>query len=530
MSNKFSLGGPENFSQNLTTAYDAGPYIGIVKDSGDQTGMGRIAVYFPSLVGQRSSKEYNPKLKAEERENTILCHLALPYYGRTNALGKATDKKYANTTKSYGMWFPTPDVDTQVLVTFVQGKRDLGYIIGFVPDHLMIHMVPGIPVSPVFYDTDRTKEAKLYSMKGGGTKNPAQLPVAEYNKIDHKPDPFYKNIQRPVHPLADTLLAQGLHVDYKRGLSTSGAQRETPSNVFGISTPGPLDKAGPKITQGLLHSARTGVAASTGYDHPASRKSGHTFIMDDGDEVGQSQLIRLRTGTGHQILLNDTDGIIYIGNSTGSAWIEMTNTGEMDVFSKNDIRVHSERNINFLADRDINIQSGENINIMAGHDMTLETNHHAVSGKGNLKFFVNGDMQMTSTGHMNFHTDKEFRQNAKEDISYTTLETIRINSGGGSTKPIKMNTEDGTNADKATGLMWAGVPHDSKDNLNKAPWVTLESTSKTYKDNETYEYRTIMDRVPMHEPDTRLTEPNTDEPTASDTPHIVIKPTAASST
>ena len=34
----------------------------------------------------------------------------------------------------------------------------------------------------------------------------------------------------------------------------------------------------------------------------------------------------------------------------------------------------------------------------------------------------------------------------------------------------------------------------------------------------------------MHEPDTRLTEPNTDEPTASDTPHIVIKPTAGTFT
>jgi len=530
MAEDYLVGRPDDLKGNLSVSYDAGPYIGIVKDFGDQSGMGRIAVFFPSLVGQRTSKEYNPKLKAEERENIILCHLALPYYGRTNATGKESDKKYANTTKSYGMWFPTPDIDTQVLVTFVQGRRELGYIIGYVPDHLMLHMVPGIPVSPVFYDTDRTKEAKLYSMKAG-VKPPAQLPVAEYNKIDHKPDTLYKNIQRPTHPLTDTLLEQGLHLDYKRGLSTSGAQRETPSNVFGISTPGPLDRLGPKIWQGLLHPARKGMEAGTSYEYPASRKSGHTFIMDDGDTKGNSQLIRLRTSTGHQILLNDTDGIIYIGNSTGSAWIEMTNTGEMDVFSKNDIRVHSERNINFLADRDINIQSGENINIMAGHDLTLETNHHAVSGKGNLKFFVNGDMQMTSTGHMNFHTDKEFRQNAKEDISYTTLETIRVNSGGGSSKPIKMNTEDGTDADKATGLMWAGVPHDSEDKLNKAPWVTLDKTvTKTYKDNETYEYRTIMDRVPMHEPDTRLTEPNTDEPTASDTPHIVIKPTAASST
>jgi len=521
-------GTPEQTTSSVSGSINPGPYVGIIKGYGDPTGMNRLAVFIPELVSERLSKEISAPEeigKAEAEENIVLCHLSLPYYGRTNRYGK--DKtSYSGTAKSYGMWFPTPDVDTQVLVIFANYNVEEGYIIAFIPEQSMMHMIPGIPASPTFHKTARTTEAKLYSASDVPVEKAAQVPVAEYNKQAEDQDIVneYLSITRPVHPLTDTLLEQGLHLDYKRGISTSGAQRESPSNVFGISTPGPLDQTGPKIKQGLISKEKKG------YLWPSSRNSGHTFVMDDGEHGGDSRLIRLRTGTGHQILLNDTDGIIYIGNSTGSAWIELTNTGEMDVFSKNDIRVHSERNINFLADRDINIQSGENINIMAGHDITLETNHHAVSGKGNLKFFVNGDMQMTSTGHMNFHTDKEFRQNAKEDISYTTLETIRVNSGGGSSKPIKLNTEDGTDADKATGLMWQGVPHDSKDLLNKAPWVTLESTSKTYKDNETYEYRTIMDRVPMHEPDTRLTTPSIAEPTASDTPHIVIKPTASTST
>ena len=81
--------------------------------------------------------------------------------------------------------------------------------------------------------------------------------------------------------------------------------------------------------------------------------------MDDCDTAGQSQLILLRSGTGHLLLLNDTDGIIYIGNATGSAWVEMTNNGQIDVYSKQDVSVHTEGHMNFLADKNVHIQSGD---------------------------------------------------------------------------------------------------------------------------------------------------------------------------
>ena len=48
---------------NKSVNPNAGPYIGIVKGYGDDTGMGRIAVYIPALVGQRLSSEINPAKK-----------------------------------------------------------------------------------------------------------------------------------------------------------------------------------------------------------------------------------------------------------------------------------------------------------------------------------------------------------------------------------------------------------------------------------------------------------------------------------
>ena len=512
---EFSSGAPLK-TTDLSVVKDPGPYIGIVKEGSDQTRMGRIAVYIPALQEQRISQE-DPHLdKSENIENTVICHMAMPYYGRTSATGNQ-QQDYHSTTKSYGMWFPTPDVDSQVLVIFVGGDKKQGYIIGYVPDAFMLHMIPGIPVSPTFHKTARTTEAKLYSAAGDGAvaiDKAAQVPVAEYNKSANTADTIaYKNIPRPVHPLLDTLLEQGLHSDYKRGLSTSGAQREAPSNVFGVNTPGPLDRSAAlkdrELTQGLISNH------SKPYKWPSSRKTGHQFIMDDGDTAGQSQLIRLRSGTGHQLLLNDTDGIIYIGNATGSAWVEMTNNGQIDVYSKQDVSVHTEGHMNFLADKNVHIQSGEDIVMLAGHNLRIETNPANIAGKGHAHIHVNGNIKMRAMGTFNIKSEDWFNVTAKEAISVTTLACMYLKSGGGKKNPIKLNTE-------------AGNPAEAPSVVPKyaTPWITLESTSKTFKVDGTYEYTTAMQRVPMHEPDPREHWGSL-APQAGTTPHITEKKTAS---
>jgi len=504
------VAGKPTTKQNLSVNPNAGPYVGIIKHGADETGQGRVAVFIPALVGQRTSSEENPDRKAELFENCVICRLALPYYGRTNATGK--DKtKYANTMKSYGMWFPTPDIDTAVLVMFVEGDREQGLVIAYLPDSFMLHMIPGIPVSPTFHSTTRTKEAKQFSAAGDGkvpAKNASQVPVAEFNKIGHETQLDYKNVPRPVHPFNDTLLAQGLELDYARGLTTSGAQRESPSNVFGILTPGPLDSSGPKIKQGIINTDPKMEA----YDWPASRMAGHQFVMDDGDNTGDNRLIRLRTGTGHQLLLNDTDGIIYIGNATGSAWVEMTNAGQIDIFSKQDVSVHTEGNMNFLADKNVHIQSGEDLVMLAGHNLRVETNPSSVSGKGHAHFFINGNMKQTTTGTYNIKTTDWFNVTSKEAISITSLACIFLKSGGGKEHPIKLNTEAGNQAEEASHIP-----------LYNNTWTTLQDATKTYYIDGKYRYMTAMERVPMHEPDLRVHQTSS-APAYGSTPHIVEIP------
>ena len=59
------------------------------------------------------------------------------------------------------------------------------------------------------------------------------------------------------------------------------------------------------------------------------------------DDSLDQRHIRLRTGLGNQILMDDTNGIIYIINSKGTAWIEMSESGSIHVFSDENINMRS---------------------------------------------------------------------------------------------------------------------------------------------------------------------------------------------
>ena len=80
--------------------------------------------------------------------------------------------------------------------------------------------------------------------------------------------------------------------------------------------------------------------------------------MDDGAVDGSSQLTRLRTASGHQLLMHDTEGVVYIANGSGNAYIEMDRNGRIDLYS-------GVGGINMRTDGDFNLHSNSNVNIHA---------------------------------------------------------------------------------------------------------------------------------------------------------------------
>ena len=88
--------------------------------------------------------------------------------------------------------------------------------------------------------------------------------------------------------------------------------------------------------------------------------------VTEGDQnIPHNELFRIRTRTGHQILLHNSEDLVYIANANGSAWIEMTASGKIDFFANDSVSVHSKGDFNFKTDRDFNLEATRNINLKA---------------------------------------------------------------------------------------------------------------------------------------------------------------------
>ena len=464
-----------------------GPWLAVVTNYLDPTYMGGLEV---SLVKSSMGE------LALQNETFVVQYMT-PFYGITDIRNEGTNSAdFNDVQKSYGMWFVPPDIGTTVMCIFIDGEPNAGYWIGCVPSPFQNHMIPGLAATQSVAMT--TEQERKY-----GTRN---LPVGEFLKKGRDlSNPAPDSYTKPVHPFADRLLAQGLLTDRIRGTTTSSARREVPSMVFGISTPGPLDPNGKKGYVGYERVATK----------PASRLGGTQFVMDDGDKNGENELVRIRTRTGHQILLHNSQDLIYIANSKGTAWIEMTSNGKLDIYAQDSVSIHTEADFNFRADRDINMEAGRNFNIRAlqhmeanvgGHyflsvddearivfartkDETVGdsyklsvVNNHEILVGSNVKFSASGTMNLASEGNMRQSTGGSFHVGAAGNY-YESASTIHMNG------PAAEAAETADQATTPPQLPIYSLPNRQKS----AGW----EDGKFYKAPP---IQSIMQRVPTHEP------------------------------
>ena len=348
---------------------DHGIYVGeVIVRPKDDTNSGRIPVYIPMLSKDR-----------DDPTGYFNCYWSSPFAGSTPSekIGKNV-RSYDETIKTYGMWMVPPDPGNFVLVIFGDGKKKFPIIIGCLFPDQSQHMVPGIPAGTTY-----------------GSSLP--LPVAEKNKRESDPDTS-NAVNRPLHHIiTKSILDQGLINDPIRGISTSGARRESPSQVYGILTPGPEEPS-------LI----------TGKKDGTNRRGGHSFVMDDNLD---QRHIRLRTGLGNQILMDDTNGLIYVINSKGTAWVELAEDGSIHVFSDKNINMRSTESINFHADKDINIEAEENINIRAGLYQNGDD-----KGYGKIKLEASDSAELLATNDFNVTVENE--------LNFIAKANYKISAGG----------------------------------------------------------------------------------------------------
>lgn len=352
---------------------DPGPFIGIIKNNSDPARQGRVAVWCPDIGGDE-----------DDPNQWYIVRYASPFFGSTLGLPTSPDNandNFAVSQQTYGFWAVPPDINNRVLITFVMGDPTRGFWFACVPNIQTMHMVPGIARPQ---DNIETVPDKLFG--AGRITSDSFLPTAELvtenPTIDRSPE-FYR-LPRVVHTYqANIVINQGLDQDPVRGTITSSALRETPSQVIGLSSPGrttPDTTDFPNLQQ-LLDQQQLPIGLVQQF---SARKGGHTFVMDDGDIYGQNRLLRLRSSSGHQILMHDTENLMYISNSLGTAWIELTPDGSMNIFSASNVSIRAQQDINFHADNNINLHSGNTIKMFAEKYFINETQSYQLTASKNI--------------------------------------------------------------------------------------------------------------------------------------------------
>jgi len=464
------------------------------KPTGDTTGFPQLA-----KVVRHTDNTYNGILDVEilrpsgnERTGTQVQQVKMisPFFGYTPRDFVGEEPDFNATQKSYGMWMVPPDVGTMVVVIFINGDPKNGYWLGSIIGPDVNFMVPGMA-------------ATGFALEDSKLTDKERVPTAELNKkLNEAPMVDSTKILKPAHPIEATFNQQGLLEDDIRGITTSSARREVPSMVFGISTPGPLDKqeGAPRNKIGLKNKEAL---------VPSSRLGGTTFVMDDGDDkfirkktpsegppdylsieqeaadqiaeaevtIPHNELMRIRTRTGHQILLHNSEDLIYISNAKGTAWIEFSSDGKIDIFAEDSVSIRTKQDFNFYADRDINFEAKRNVNLKSGARFQCDV-------VGNYNLVVQGNGKVTTTGTLDVNTGSTNKFTSGGDTHIKAANTA-IDGGN-----INFNSGIATVATTASLL----ATHNIKD-------IELDAEAEvvSYKLADT-PITSILKRIPTHEP------------------------------
>lgn len=443
-----------------------GPFIGQVTNNIDPTRQGRLQVYIEQFAG--------PNKTDKSLWRTV--NYCPPFYGATPKGGSAGTGTYLQgNQQSYGMWFTPPDIGTSVICFFVAGDPNQGYYLGCIPEQGINHMIPAIGSVPKsLANTQNTNQSTYFS-------NASLLPVTEINNAPTNTqtveNPKFFDQPKPVHSyVAAALFQQGLINDSVRGTIGSSSQRESPSNCYGISTPGrAIYQGGVGAGAGGESQTATELNGKTAADVKViGRRGGHTFVMDDGNLDGNDNLIRIRTAKGHQITMSDDGNCLYITHANGQVWLEFGQEGTLDLYTTNSINLRSEGTINLHADKDINMYAGGNLNLKS------------VSGTA-----------IQSDGSLNLGSKKDLVLFGSTQIGVKSNGTLALKGQQGSFEasgslnligqPIGLNSGSGLPVDTPKGITGTVMPD---VNFNSSTGWTVSAD----------QLQSIVTRAPTHEP------------------------------
>ena len=467
----------KNFKQKHNV-HDAGPYIGVVKLTTDPMKMGRLGVVIPALT-KTDGQDINP-------EQVIWCQYLSPFYGAKPFKANTMDQTGGQQQRSYGMWAIPPDVDTNVLVIFAKGKKGASnaFWIGCIQEPLTNQQVPGMGSSEFTVNNTEqitNRERQIGANAGVKLKNYGTnfLPVEEKNKKSYGKGESIEGMSNwrfPVNDiLAEQLFQEGLIKDDIRGTTSSSARRESPSQVFGWNTPGGISADTRILNIGLDNTPLQ-----------VDRDLGHVFVLDDGDENGKNKLARIRTASGHQLLMHDTEGVVYLANGSGKAFIEMASDGTVSVFSASGINIRSGGDFNVHSDMDINFHAKQRIRMVS--DINIASSSPRIYNMGEAGIFNSSQKGIIQSF-------------ARDGIMSHAGSQLHSASGAHNLKGGRIDLNSGSKQNPSWGCSWLTPDHQNVAIIvTDANDISVEKPIKEGGEPNTIKVRTTVSDFVTHEP------------------------------
>ena len=227
----------------------------------------------------------------------------------------------------------------------------------------------------------------------------------------------------------------------------------------------------------------------------------HAFSMDDRADNAR---IRIRTTSGHQIIMDDTNERIYINTAGGESWVEIDSAGNIDIYASRNVSTHAGGDINFTADKTIRMYASQGIHMYTD---------------GDFRTHSQGDFNIRTEAKFRTHSSDETRIHADKDINAITPENVLVTSGkdthfqAGAILYVSSGAETHINTGAVghwtTGgemnLLSGGtmfLTGGSDIHLNGPPATGAQTTMQADEAEEYLAYWTS--RVPEHEPWARV--------------------------
>lgn len=367
--------------------------LGTVVDTNDPQQMGRIRIVCP---------QWGDTMRTPVEDLPWAIYMT-PFGGHVQVGTRGPGIQESQGHVAYGMW-AVPKVGTLVAVVCVDGNPSTRMYVGSVYDQFTPHTMPH---GRYMYDDHPELEKKGASPAPYGPYTSAEKliqPLADNLKqaFGNSGEPNYEYRSRGADCSVSRVDVSQLNQTYSKVQDDKDVLHDGWTSTQGYQ----VSRTDPSARSSLTdrnYDSMVYALTSPGF---------HAISMDDRQENCR---IRLRTTSGNQIILDDTNERIYIATARGNNWIELDQDGNIDIFTANKLNIHAHKDINITSEESVRIYGKKGVHIKSDSEVRVD---------------AKDDIHIESAQSIRMHSSASLYLQADADAHVKASGTLNLDSGG----------------------------------------------------------------------------------------------------